>query len=150
MKKLTILLLFITLCGYAQIDYKGLVKNLEDITFETDIKTHFKGIPFKEEYSQIEFSDERFLRFYDIIVDKVSFENNWGGRTMTMKLFNEKSDYNNIKTKLIELYGEPEINERSSSIFYEWKTDKVNTTLRIKTEEGKFTEFDELVVTLIQ
>ncbi|MCL5246619.1 hypothetical protein M4I21_12410 [Cellulophaga sp. 20_2_10] len=150
MKKITILLLLTSLFGYAQIDYKGLIKNIEDITLETDINTYFKGVPFTTEYGDIKCDDERFLRFYGVLVDRVKISNTYKGKSITMNFFDEKSDYNNIKTKLIALYGEPEVNEGSSSIYYEWKTDNKSLMLRINTEDGLFTEFNELVVTLFQ
>lgn len=148
MKKLTLLLLLVSLFGYAQVDYKGLVKNIEDITIDTDIETHFKGVPFTEEYGEIKFSDERFLRFYGVFVDKVKINTSYGGKRITMHFFDEITDYNKLKAKLTELYGNPDVNERSSSTYHEWKTESKSLMLRVNTEEGLFTEFDELVVTL--
>lgn len=150
MKKLTVLLLLVSLFGHAQVDYKGLVKNIEDITLETDIKAHFKGLPFTEEYGEIKFSDERFLRFYGVFVDKVKINSSYEGKRITMHFFDEISNFNKLKTKLTELYGNPNTNQSSSSAYYEWKTDNKSLMLRVNTEDGLFTEFDELVVTLFQ
>ena len=160
MKRLTMLLLFTSLFGYAQIDYKGLIKNVEDITYKTDIKAHFKGIPFNEEYSEIEFNDERFLRFYGVIVNKVTFSDSWSGKVINIKPFNENADYEKIKAKLFELYGEPETSERTTRIRYEWETDNKQILLSInlqgeeeeeeETVQGVFKDFDSLTILLKQ
>jgi hypothetical protein len=147
MRKLTIILLFTTIFGYAQIDYKKLVRNLEDVTIDTDIKTYFKDLPFEEMYDEIQFNDERFLRFYGIIIDKVKFKNRRSGKTVSITPFNEKEDYDKIKAKLIELYGEPEIDNRDNSNSYEWITDKEKINLEIITEDGVFKTFDYLTIT---
>jgi len=150
MKKLTVFLLFTSIISYAQIDYTGLIKNLEDVTIETDIKTYFKGVPFEEDYAGILINDERFLRFYDIIIDKVRFESNRGYKTMTLTPFDEKADYEKMKAKLIEVYGEPETNEGRSYISYNWKTDKVDISLRVDIEDEIFTSFDEVTIYFIK
>ena len=149
MKRLTILLLFTSIFGSAQIDYKGLVKNLEDVTIETDIREYLKALPYTLAYGEIEFNDERFLRFHNVIIDKVRFKDSWSGKIMVMELFDEKEDYESIKTKLSTLYGEPEINERSESISYEWETDKINIDLEINTEDEIFISFDQLSITFL-
>lgn len=150
MKKLTTILLFTSIFGYSQIDYKMLIKNLEDVTIETKAKVYFKDIPFEEDYTGILINDERFLRFYDIIIDKVSFNNNRGYTTMTMKPFDEKADYDTMKAKLIEVYNEPEVDEGNRYISYTWRTDKVNISLRVNIEEKAFISFDEVVIDFIK
>ena len=160
MKKLTIILLLTSLFGYTQVDYKSLVKNLEEVTIDTDIKEYLKGLPFEESYSDIEFNDERFLLFYDVIIDKVEFKNGWSGKTINITPFNEIEEYEKIKAKLIETYGEPKINVRRHRINHEWDTTDKLITLNINTQEeneneeesqeelkqGAFKEFEELSI----
>lgn len=148
MKKLTAILLFTSLFGYAQIDYKGLVKNLEEITAETDLTAYFNDLPIDDEYSNIEFKDERFLRFHGIIIDDVEFKTGWSGeRSLVITLFDEQEDYEKIKTKLTKLYGEPEIDEKNNSIDYDWKNEQEEIELTVKIENGVFTEFDYFAIT---
>lgn len=155
MKKLTALLLFTTLIGNAQIDYKGLVRNLQEVTLDTDINEFFKGLPIEEEYGDLKFNDERFLRFYGIIINKVKFSSGYGGKTMSITPFDEKEDYEKIKAKLIEVYGEPEITDRSRSIRYRWETEAQDISLQIEFEEreegtdteAKFKSFDDFYIT---
>ena len=156
MKKLTILLLLTSLFSYAQVDYKGLIKNIEDVTIKTDIKDHFKGIPFDLEYGDLEFNDERFLRLYGVIINKVKFSSGWSGTNIDITPFDEKADYNKIKNKLIELYGVAETNVTDSRIKHNWETNDKLITLTINLEEedeqtlGQFKDFENFEITLKQ
>lgn len=148
MKKLTLLALLLTsIFSYAQIDYKGLVKNLENITIETDLNVYFEGLPIKQDSYGISFGDERFLQFHQIFVDKVEFDSSWNGKHMDITFFNEKEDYNKLKAKLIEKYGEPEENIYDNSITYTWDTDTEAIYLKIDKEEELFTSFDSFKIT---
>ncbi|ADV49976.1 hypothetical protein I2486_13155 [Cellulophaga sp. E16_2] len=140
------LLLFTSLFTFAQIDYKGLIKNLENVTAETDLKAFFKGIPSGENYAgDLLFEDERFLMFYKVPIDKVSFSNDWNGLSMELKPFDEKEDYETIVSNLIKSYGEPEIDDDDdTSIYYEWNTETLHILLSIRKEKGEFKAFDNL------
>jgi len=147
MYKLTTIALFTTILSYAQIDYKSLIKNLEDITNETDLKEYFEDLPSSTEYDNLVLNDERFLRFHSIIIDKVTFSNGWYGKTMTLKTFNKKEDYLKLKTELSNVYEELEIDEQSNSIIYNWKTtNKKSIQLEIELEEGEFKTIESLTV----
>ncbi|WP_299219560.1 hypothetical protein [uncultured Aquimarina sp.] len=146
MYRITVLLLFASFFSYAQIDYKSLIKNLEEITIETNLNEYFDELPSENRYDDLVLNDERFLRFYSIIVDKVSFSSGWRGRTMTLKFFDESRDYESIKKILSEKYGEPEIDQRDNSINYEWKVDEKELSLNVNTEDGVFKSFDSLDV----
>jgi len=156
MKKLTILLLFTSFFSYAQIDYKALVKNLEDITIETNLENYFKGLPVQSEYGSIEFNDERFLRFYGVIVNKVAVNNNWRGISLEITPFNKVRDFEEMKNKLSNFYGEPETNESNNWIKYFWENDTKHITLSINLGDenegeklkGKFKNFDDLTIFL--
>lgn len=151
MRKLLLMSLFITYSGYAQIDYKGLVKNLDEVTKTTDLKVYFKGLPVDISDSDLEYRDERFLRFYGVIVDEVSFSERWtGNREMEIKLFNEKTEVDKIKAKLIALYGEPEVNEYDDAIRYEWITDEKNIVLTINLEKGQFKDVEDFTISFNQ
>ena len=165
MKKLTVLLLFTSMFGNAQIDYKGLVRNLEDVTATTDLKDYFKGLPIEKEGDDIAFNDERFLRYYGVIIKKVKFGTHWTGRQMEVTPFDEKEDYVRIKSKLIERYGEPEVDDNGSIIVYAWndasKEIRLSITIEWEAEdeednlsgnfgEGEFKSFDELTITFTE
>jgi len=148
MYRLTIILMFTTVFSYAQIDYQGLIRNLEEVTVETDVKEYFKDLPLQEEYDNLFFNDERFLRFHTVIVDKVNFSRGWSGRTtMRLTFFNEQKDYESIKKILFEKYGEPEIDERDHSIIYNWEMENKRIFLEINVEEQQFKSFEHLDIT---
>ena len=144
MKKLTILLLLTSLFSYAQVDYKGLIKNIEDVTIKTDIKDHFKGIPFDLEYGDLEFNDERFLRLYGVIINKVKFSSGWSGTNIDITPVDEKADY------------VAETNVTDSRIKHKWETNDKLITLTINLEEedeqtlGQFKDFENFEITLKQ
>ena len=162
MKKLTVLFLFMSVFGYAQIDYKGLVRNLEEINRTTDLKFYFKGLPIETEGNVIAFNDERFLRYFGIVIKKVKFDQHWTGKRMEITPFDEKEDFFKIKSKLIERHGEPEVDDNGSTIDYVWNDSKEEIRLSITMEweeddeernsnensgEGQFKAFDELTIT---
>lgn len=161
MKKLTVLLLLTSLFGYSQIDYKGLVRNLEDVTINTDIKAYFKGLPIESDSDGIAFNDERFLRFYGVIINKVKFSDRWGEKKMDITAFNEKEDYVKIKSKLIEAYGEPDTDFYGRNSVFSWRNDTNDIRLSITFQRSsgdpdvdenddfvkrKFESFDSLTI----
>ncbi|WP_158976042.1 hypothetical protein [Cellulophaga sp. L1A9] len=141
------LFLFTSLYSFSQIDYKALIKNLENVTAETDLNTFFKGIPNDETYSgDLMFEDERFLMFYNVPIDKVIFSHGWSRFTMKLEPFDEKEDFETIKSNLINSYGEPEIDDNDTSIYYEWETASLQVQLGIRKEEGEFKAFENLEI----
>lgn len=131
MKKITLIFLFASFYSNAQIDYKALVRNLEDVNSSTDLKTYFKGLPITTDEEDVKFNDERFLRFYGVTVREVKFGNDWEHRTMSITPFDEKADYDTIKLKLIEIYGEPELDERGTTIVYNWENENKEISLSV-------------------
>ena len=146
MRKLVTIFFFISFFSYSQIDYKKLVKHLDTITVKTELKTFFNDIPFKASGDEIKLTDERFLRYYNVIVDKVIFDNGWYGKRMQITLFDNIEDYRIIKTKLTELHGDATSENNSSSITHTWETDTQIIVLEVETEDNVFKEFEELTI----
>lgn len=150
MKKLKILLLFISILGYGQID-KNLIKNLEEITVKTELATFFKGLPFDDGLAIFNFYDERFLRFYDVIIDQVAvgYEID-DATTMMITPFNENEDYEKIKKELNKVYVAPKFVKKRYSMHYEWKNDARKVVLEVYTKNDAFMSFDSLIIYLYQ
>jgi len=142
---LFILYFSLTSLGYSQIDYEGLIRNLEEIGAETNLEEFLAELPYtKNDYDEISVKDERFLRFYGVIVDEVNFENGYSGKEMTLSLFDEESDYEVLKAKFNELYGEPEADIRDNRESLEWETETKKIYLSIDKEKGSFKKFSNL------
>jgi len=142
---LILILLLASTLGYAQIDYKALVRNLEDVTKDTNLKEYFEGLSSSSmNKSEGEFKDERFLRLYGVIVDDVEFESSWSGRYINIRLFNEEVDYKVLKEKFTSHLGTPVINDRyEDELEYTWSTQEKQISMYINLKDGKFLEFKE-------
>jgi len=131
--------------SYAQIDYKSLIRNLEDITKDTNVNEYFKELPsVGTDKNSVKFQDERFLRLYGIVVDDVELENySWSGMRISIKLFDEEEDYKILKEKFTSLYGNPEIDDSNENeLYYEWSSDEKKIAMSVELEEGEFLEFE--------
>jgi len=146
MRKLIIILLFTNFYSHSQVDYKKLIKHLDTITVKTDLKAFFNDIPFRESGDEIKLTDERFLRYHNVIVDDVVFNDDWYGKRMEIKLFNNITDYKKLKAKLTELHGDATYENNSSSITHTWETDTQVIVLEVETEDEVFKEFEELTI----
>ncbi len=149
---LVIALLYFSSQSYAQIDYKALIRNLEDVTKETNLKDFFEGLPNNMSKNEGEFKDERFLRLYGVVVDNVEFENSWSGRYLSISLFDEEVDYKIFKEKFTSLYGDPEIDDSyQDELYYEWSSEENRITMSVKLEEDTFLKFnDKLTIKFIE
>ncbi|WP_417786427.1 hypothetical protein [Tenacibaculum sp.] len=148
MKKPVIILFFINILCYGQVDYENLIKNLDKITANTELAVFFEGLPFKKDISVFNFYDERFLRFYDIVVDQVFIGYNFNGeKEIQITLFDENDDYKMIKAKLNKKYGKPKFIDRGLINYYIWKSNKQTVLLGVVIEDDKFKSFDSLTIT---
>ncbi len=153
MKKSTILLfLLVYNAAFSQIDYKGLVRNLEEITYETNIKSFFKGLKIRKKYGDSGdylFEDERFLKFHGITVEKVEFSTNWkGDKEISITPFNNIEETQLFIKKLTELYGESKKNRHNNLI---WKTDLKTIFLDIENnEKDEFKKINKIEITLYE
>ncbi|MCF6349878.1 MAG: hypothetical protein L3J23_02460 [Flavobacteriaceae bacterium] len=147
---ISLLLISITSTFYGQIDYKGLVKNIEEVTYQTDIEEYLKGLKYKKNYGDIVFDDERFIKYYGIVVDKVTFNVEWSNKNLSLELFNEEKDYIFLKEKLTELYGDAKINKSEDKITYNWTSTKKKIELNIKIEDERFSKFELLNIKLVK
>ncbi|MBO0590995.1 hypothetical protein I2486_06195 [Cellulophaga sp. E16_2] len=146
MKKLALTLFLTSVVGYAQIDYDALVKNLEEITAKTDLPQFFEGLSYSG--TNYTFYDDRFLRFYDVIIDEAQIAYFVDELAIMITPFNKVEDFNNIRSKLIETYGAPELNDRGYSCDYRWDTNERSIVLSINKIDGEFNTFEWFFITL--
>lgn len=149
----TLILVQLFSTSYAQIDYPSLIRNLEEVTFDTNFKTYFKGLSYEVgDYGENSFKDERFLRYHGVIIDDVVFDrSSWrNSLRLDIKLFNEEEDYNFLLKKLTALYKDPEIDETETRKRYTWRIPGKEITMKINLENNKFASFDEFTIYLGQ
>ena len=140
LKIVTLLLFFVSSFSFAQIDYNGLVRNLEEITKETDFKVFFKDLPV-EINDEVSYNDERFLRYYGITVDKMEYRDGWNASYLELTFFNKASDYKKLVSKLTEVYGDTRPNNQEDSIGYAFGNDQMVITFDVELKDGVFSRF---------
>ncbi|MBL4746514.1 MAG: hypothetical protein JKY08_09135 [Flavobacteriaceae bacterium] len=146
-KTITLILMCTCLCTYSQINYKKLIRNLEEINFETDIEKFFKELRVNKSDDNYTFKDERFLRFHGVIVDDMKYYTSYSlNKVIHITPFNNEKDALVLIKKLTQLYGEP------TDIIHHvlsWGNSKKTITLEIeKNEDNKFEKFREIEITL--
>lgn len=148
MKKIVFVLLFMGFSGVAQVDYSGLVKNLEDITIDTDLKLYFEGLPVVDYHNgNIFYNDSRFLRFYEVTISSVKFEKNRENqRRITITPNMVKKDYDLILANLIAVYGTTEIFDYGISKHYEWITDDRKIYLKNELDNGVYKKLSNITI----
>lgn len=151
MQKLTLLLLLTGFFGHAQIDYKALVRDLEDVTLTTDIKTYFNEVPIEDKNGKISCKDERFLRFYGTQVNTVTFkETAEGDRIMEITPFLEKEDYAQITASLTKIHGTPKTDHVADAKNLIWVTDEKEVHLKDMLNAGRYAKLSVLKITFFK
>ncbi len=151
MRQLTLIAFLGIFIGHAQVDYKSLVKKLEDVTIDTDVKQYFKDLHIEENFDgKIKCNDERFLRFYNIVVNKVTFEKLENEKEMHITFFNENREHNKLKSKLIKNYGKPKIENNSNALVYKWENNLKVIKLDISNPEKNDESLAKMTINFIK
>ncbi|WP_282053679.1 hypothetical protein [Maribacter luteus] len=148
MKKILIVLLFLGYTGYAQIDYEGLIKNLEEVTAQTNLKTYFKDLPVDDRFDAIRYNDGRFLKYYNVAIKQLKIsENFYGEREVSITPFMKKEDYAKILTNLKAAYGNPIFYDYGASKHYEWITETKKIYLKDELNNGWNKKLSGIIIT---
>lgn len=145
----SIFLLFIGLSLHAQIDYKALEKNIEEITVKTDLDSFFEGIPPADKYHIDGYADERFLRFYGVPIAEFKVKENWDHSLwLTLTPFDSKENLDKISAKLTKLFDDPIVETYGDFEKFRWKMEGKEIILATEIEEGVFSKFREIEIKL--